>query len=312
MISLLLVFMVLAPQFGAMEGYVFGERDGGPPLRRLTVELIDQGRAKYRETTKADGSFLFNKVREGNYTIRVRFSDFIIVEEAVTVTSAGKNFAAVMLPKRWAGSRTFRSVTADQLAVQSNRHLQEKLSKAVKLTNQGDLAGAIQLYEQAAEASAQADIWDGLGLLYLRVGRKDDAFHAFERAIERDSEYLLSYAHVGAIYLKEQQYKELLAVAKRALAIDPKWLTGYAFLGEALLRSGDLEGAQQAAETASQLARGRAPAPYWLLAKVRWARRDCAAARKDMERYLELNTSLRQLPETEKSLEMLRKCGPAQ
>jgi tetratricopeptide (TPR) repeat protein len=312
MISLLLVFVMLAPQFGTLEGYVFGERDGGPPLRRLTVELIDQGRAKYRETTEADGSFEFNKVQEGHYTIRVRFSEYIIVEEAVTVTSLGKNFSAVMLPKRWAGARTFRTVTADQLAVQSNRDLQEKLTKAVKLTNQGDFAGAIRLYEQAAEAGAQADIWDGLGLLYLRVGRKDDAFHAFEKAIDRDSEYLLSYAHVGAIYLKEQQYKELLAVAKRALLIDPKWLTGHAFLGEALLRSGDLEGARRAAETASQLVRGRAPAPYLLLAKVRWARRDCSDARKDMEHYLDLNTSVRELLETVKSLEMLTKCGPVQ
>ncbi len=312
MISLLLVFVMLTPQFGTLEGYVFAERDGGPPLRRLTVELIDQGRAKYHETTEADGSFEFNKVQEGHYTIRVRFSEYIIVEEAVTVTSLVKNFAAVMLPKRWAGARTFRTVTADQLAVQSNRDLQEKLTKAVKLTNQGDFAGAIRLYEQAAEAGAQADIWDGLGLLYLRVGRKDDAFHAFEKAIDRDSEYLLSYAHVGAIYLKEQQYKELLAVAQRALLIDPKWLTGHAFLGEALLRSGDLEGAQRAAETASQLARGRASTPYLLLAKVRWARRDCAGARKDMERYLQLNTSVRELPETVKSLEMLAKCGPVQ
>ncbi len=312
MISLLLVFVMLTPRFGTLEGYVFGERDGGPPLRRLTVELIDQGRAKYRETTSADGSFVFKKVQEGHYTIRVRFSDFIIVEEAVTVTNPGMNFAAVMLPKRWAGARTFRTVTADQLAVQSNRDLQEKLTKAVKLTNQGDFAGAIRLYEQAAEAGSQADIWDGLGLLYLRVGRKDDAFHAFEKAIDRDPEYLLSYAHVGAIYLKEQQYKGLLAVAQRALLVDPKWLTGHAFLGEALLKSGDLGGAQRAAETASQLARGRASTPYLLLAKVRWARRDCAGARKDMERYLQLNTSVRELAETVKSLEMLAECGPVQ
>jgi tetratricopeptide (TPR) repeat protein len=312
MISWLLFFVMLAPQLGTLEGYVFGERDGGPPLRRLTVELIDKGRAKHRETTEADGSFVFNKVEEGRYTIRVRFSEFVIVEEAVTVTNLGKNFAAVMLPKRWAGTRTFRAVTADQLAVDSNRDLQEKLTKAVKLSNQGDFAGAIRLYEKAAEAGTQADLWDGLGLLYIRVGRKDDAFNAFEKAIDRDPDYLLSYAHVGAIYLKEQRYKELLAVAKRALAIDSKWLTGHAFLGEALVRTGDLEGAQRAAETASQLARGRAPAPYLLLAKVRWARQDCAGARRDMERYLELNTSVRELPETVKSLEMLRACGPVQ
>ena len=149
-----------------------GREMGGPPLRRLTVELIDQGRAKYRETTEADGSFVFNKVQEGHYTIRVRFSDFIIVEEAVTVTSPGKNFAAVMLPKRWAGARTFRTVTANQLAVQSNRDLQEKLTKAVKLTNERNFAGAIRLYEQAAEARAQTDLWNGLDCSILVWGER--------------------------------------------------------------------------------------------------------------------------------------------
>ena len=68
--------------------------------------------------------------------------------------------------------------------------------------------------------------------------------------------------------------------------------------------------AQRSAEMASELTQGKAPGPYLLLAKVRWARRDCPGARRHMERYLELKTSAREIPQVVKSLEMLRACGP--
>lgn len=310
MICLLLSLAMVAPQLGMLEGYVFRETDGGPPRRPLTVELIEQGRTKYRKTTEDDGSFVFRNVREGAYAIRARFSDFVIAEDAVIVTR-GKNFATVMLPKRRAGARTFRTVTADQLAVQSDRDLQKTLRQAAGLMAKGDLAGAVRLYEQAAAAAgAQADVWDGLALLYFQMGRKDEAFRAFAKSMEQDPSYLLAYTHLGTIYSEERQYKELLVVAKRALAVDSKWMTAHAFLGEAQASAGDLEAAQRSAEIASELTRGRAPGPHLLLAKIRWARRDCAGALRHMERYLQLKTSSRELPEVLKSLEMLRACGP--
>jgi tetratricopeptide (TPR) repeat protein len=310
MICLLLSLAMATPQLGMLEGYVFRETDGGPPRRPLTVELIEQGRTKYRKTTEDDGSFVFRNVRQGAYAIRARFSDFVFAEDAVIVTG-GKNFATVMLPKRRAGARTFRTVTADQLAVQSDRDLQKTLRQAAELMAKGDLAGAVQLYEEAAAAAgAQADVWDGLAVLYFQMGRKDEAFRTFAKAMERDPSYLLAYTHLGTIYSEERQYKELLVVAKRALAVDSKWMTAHAFLGEAQASAGDLEAAQRSAEIASELTRGRAPGPHLLLAKIRWARRDCAGALRHMERYLQLKTSSRELPEVVKSLEMLRACGP--
>ena len=309
MICLLLTLVMVAPQLGILEGYLFRETDGGPPRRPLTVELIEQGRSKYRKTTEDDGSFVFRNVQPGGYAIRARFGDFVIADDAVTVTS-GKNFATVMLPKRRAGARTFRTVTADQLAVQSDRDLQKTLRQAAGMVAKGDLAGAIRLYEQAAAAAAQPEVWDGLAVLYLQVGRKDEALGAFAKAMEQDPNYLLPYIHLGTIYSEERKYKELLMVAKRALAIDSKWMTAHAFLGEAQASTGDLEAAQRSAETASELTRGKAPGPYLLLAKVRWARRDCAGALKHMERYLDLKTSAKEIPEVVKSLEMLRACGP--
>ncbi len=312
MISLLLPLAIAAVQLGTLEGYVFREFDGGPPRRPLTMELIDRGRTKYRKTTGAEGAFFFNKVREGLYTIRARFGDFVIVEDTVTVMCARKNFAAVMLPKRRAGAQTLRTVTADQLASQTDRKLQKKLRQAAGLVAKKDLAGAARLYELAAADGKKSDVWDTLGLLYLHMGRKDETIRAFEKAIEQDPGYLLPYAHLGRFYLEERSYQELLGVANRAMAVDSRWLTALTFFGEAQAGMGNLEAAQRSAETASELVRGKAPGPYLLLAKVRWARRDCAGARQHIERYLELNTSARELPETLKSLEILRACGTVQ
>jgi hypothetical protein len=311
MLSLFLTLMTVAAQLGSLGGYVFRETDGGPPRRPLTVELIDQGRTKHRETTRADGAFEFNKVRDGRYTIRARFSDFIIVEDDVTVTSGRKNFAALMLPKRRVGVQSFRTVTADQLEAQSDRALQKKLRRAFGLAGKGDLAEAARLYEQAVASGAQPGLWDALGILYFKMGRKSEAYQAFEKAIEQDPKYLFPYAHLGTAYLEERRYQELLKLAKRALAVDPKWLTAYNLLAEAQGGTGNLDEAQGSAQAASELAHGKAPEPYLILSKLRWAKRDCAGARGHMEHYLKLNTSAQERPEIQKSLELLRSCGPA-
>jgi len=298
-----------AVQSGVLEGYVFRETDGGPPRRPLTVELVDQGRARYRETTQADGAFRFKKVKDGRYTIRARFNDFVITEDVVTVAS-GENFAAVMLPKRRAGVQTFGMVTADQLAAQSNSELQKKLRQAARLAGRKDLAGAVRLYEEVVTAGAPADVWDALGLLYLHVDRKQDAFQAFEKALDVDPKYLLPYAHLAAVYLEERRYAELEAMANRALALDSEWLSGHAFLSEARAGMGHLEAAEKSAAKASALAHGKHPGLYLILARIRWARRDCAGARQHLERYLELNTSARALPETRTATEMVLACRP--
>jgi len=310
MLPLILYLALAAAPAGTLSGYVFRETDGNPPRRPMTVELSDGDRSRYHETTEASGMFVFPKVQEGHYTIRVRFGDFVAVDDHVTVTGSGNNFAAVMLPKRRAKAQDLRAVTAEQLASQSNGRLQKSLRKAAKLVARHDLSGAARAYEQVAAVEATAGLWDTLGLLYLQMGKKDDAIHSFEKAIAQDPEYLLPYAHLGWFYQQERRYNELLKLANRALAADPQWMTAHAFLGEARVGTGDPGAALQCVQRASTLVQGKAPGPYLLMAEIRYMRQDCAGARKDLERYLELKTSARELPGTTKLVELLKACRP--
>ncbi len=308
MVLFLSPLAIAAAENNTLEGYVFREIDGGPPRRPLTLELIDHGRIRYRQTTAREGGFAFEKVRGGRYRIRARFNDFIITEDFVTVSGPGKNFLALMLPKRRAGTQGFSTVSAGELAAQSNREVQRLLREGARAADRQDWAGAVPIYERAVGAGAHADVWDALGVLYFHLGRTEDALQAFEKAMQKDPKYLPSYAHLGSAYLEDRRYNELAAVARRALTVDPNWLTAYVYMAEAQAAMGDFAEAQRSIETASRLAQGRAAAPYLILAKILWRRRDCAAARQAMEHYLDLNTSARPLPEVRKSVELLQAC----
>ena len=301
--------VLLAAALATLQGYVFRETDGGAPRRPMTVELLQEGRSVHRETTAPNGNFEFSKVREGLYAIRCRYNDFVVLEEAVMVSAAGPNFAALMTPKRRAGTGPpFGTVSIAQLAARNDRDHQKKLREAGRLTKARNFAAAAGLYEEALSKHPSAEAFDTLALLYMQLGRTDEAFGTFEKAIAHDPKYLFPYMHLAAVYLEDRRYKDLLAVATQALQMDPKWVTGYVYLGQAHAGLGDLEAAARAVQTASDLVRGKAPGPHLLLARIAWERKDCGRAREHLDRYLALHTSARAAPDLQKSVEMLAGC----
>jgi tetratricopeptide (TPR) repeat protein len=301
--------VLLAAALATLQGYVFRETDGAAPRRPMTVELLREGRSVHRETTQPNGTFEFPKVREGLYTIRGRYNDFVVLEEAVAVSAPGPNFAALMTPKRRAGTGPpFGTVSVAQLAARNDRDHQKKLREAGRLTKSRNFAAAAGLYEETLTKHPSAEAFDTLALLYLQLGRTDEAFGALEKAIAHDPSYLFPYMHLAAVYLEDRRYKDLLTVATQALQMDPKWVTGYVYLGQAHAGLGDLEAAARAVQTASDLVRGKAPGPHLLLARIAWERKDCGRAREHLDRYLALHTSARAAPDLQKSVEMLAGC----
>lgn len=208
--------LAVAMELASLAGYVFREAGGEPPRRRVTVELVAEGRARHRRQGGPDGAFVFEKVPPGTYTLRARAGDFVLTEEPVTLEPGRDNFHALMLPKRWAGARTFATVSVDRLAAQSDRALQKALRRAAECAQRGDWAGAASAYEQAVARNVPADVWDALGLVYLRLGRRAEGVGAFEKAIAADPGFLFPYAHLAGAYLEERRYREVAAASPRS------------------------------------------------------------------------------------------------
>jgi tetratricopeptide (TPR) repeat protein len=307
----LLLLMVAGAHAGTLRGYVFRETDGNPPRRSMAVELCEGERSRYHTATGPDGKFLFQKVQYGSYSLRVRFGEFIAAAEQVTIAGNGENFAAVMLPKRRAKAQDFRSVSADQLASQSDRRLRKEFREAARLVARQELAGAARIYEKAAAAHGTTELWDRLGILYQQMGRNGDSARAFEKAIALDVEYLLPYAHLGWLYMQERKYGDLLGLARRAVTIDPEWMTAHTMMAEARAGTGDTGAALTSLERASDLVQRKAAGPFLLMAQVRYVRRDCEGAQNNLDHYFELSTSAREQAATAELLELVRGCRPA-
>ncbi len=297
-------------QAGSLTGYVFREANGAPPRQPVTVELhLQEGKARHRRTTRPDGSFEFSRVSEGSYTLTARSRDFVLVQDLVTVSAAGPNFAAVMLPKRRAGMAPRATVSIDQLS-QRTRQERKDLQAAARLVRSGDIAGAIARYEKVLRSSPSAELYDAIAVLYVRAGRQQDAWEAFEQAIRRDPRFLFPYLHLAWAYLSEQKEREAAAVIERALAVDSQWATGRLILAEARAQAGDYEAAARHARAAAELVQDRSAEPHLILARASGGLGDCRRAREHLDRYLSLRTTARTQPEIRQVARAVAGCTP--
>jgi hypothetical protein len=145
------------------------------------------------------------------------------------VTSGGKNFAAVMLPKRRAGARTFRTVTAGSTRRTIRPRPAEDATAAAGLAAKG-LAGAVRLYEQALSGGGgpQPGVRDGLACSIFRWEEGRGLF-APREAMDQDPN-LPSLIRIWAPSTQRAKYKELLVVCKARFR-STRSGDGHAFLG---------------------------------------------------------------------------------
>ncbi len=258
-------------------------------------------------TTRPDGAFTFEKVAPGHYVIVARLPAGVFSNDFVEIVPGERNFAAVMLPKRRAGSTGF-TVSAETLARRSNQRLQNQIRQANRILESGDFARAAHEYEKIAATAPDAGLYDGLALVYLQLGRRDQAYQAFEQALARDPQFLFAYSHLGAAYAGEGKYAELATLAARALEVDSRWAGAHLLLSEACVRTGLLDEAARHALTAGELMHGKSPDPHLLLARIRWSQQDCSAAREHLDRYLGLRSSARHAATLQPLMQAVQGC----
>ncbi|MBM3314394.1 tetratricopeptide repeat protein [candidate division WOR-3 bacterium] len=144
-------------------------------------------------------------------------------------------------------------------------HVQNQLGNLLAL--QGDAAGALERYQRCLAAAdapyKQAAFLHNIGMAQQRLGRWEEAFDSFYRALavserlERTAETLRNWAHVtdslGELYLRRDRPAKAVDTLSRVVAASEKSemlrtailaeVLGH--LGEARLRQGDAAGAER-------------------------------------------------------------------
>jgi tetratricopeptide (TPR) repeat protein len=122
----------------------------------------------------------------------------------------------------------------------------------VPCLNMGIAFANMQRYDDARRVlskSAELDptnprAWFNLGLIDKAEGKADAAIIAFQKVAQIDPNDADTQYFIGLLYSQQQQYTKAIAAFQTALKLNPFHLSAEFGLAQALLRSGDNEGAK--------------------------------------------------------------------
>ena len=161
--------------------------------------------------------------------------------------------------------------------------------KATKEMNKSapDFDAASRHLEQAIDEYPEyAAAWTLLGRVRRRAGDKDRAHQALQRATELDPKYLEPYPQLAHIATEKREWAEVLRLSKAMLKISPYFVLGHYYKGSALLRTGNLTGAEKAFRGALDTPDALLfPESHFMLAEVYRSQRDVTLAAREYRLY---------------------------
>ena len=93
-----------------------------------------------------------------------------------------------------------------------------------------------------------------LGEIYLARRRYDEAEAAYKKVVAQSPDDLLAWFNLGGMYVLEDRWDDAVAAFRKARDLRPGDARVQIVLARALLKTGDLDGALQAAQAAAKLA----------------------------------------------------------
>jgi tetratricopeptide (TPR) repeat protein len=116
------------------------------------------------------------------------------------------------------------------------------------LLETGDVDGAVAPLERgvALDSGALNGLGDsvalnGLGAVYLRLGRTEDAEHVIRRAIDAAPDYAPAWSNLGNVHQDYQRLDDALAAHDKSVSLDPDNAEAHWNRAMTLLLSGDLK-----------------------------------------------------------------------
>ncbi len=113
------------------------------------------------------------------------------------------------------------------------------------LAASGELQKARDVLTAAASTGNDGEPLNELGVVLLRLGKRDEARRAFERLLREDATAAGTWYNLGLLEIGAHRRPEAAAAFRRVVAIDPQHADGWRGLGAALAAS-DVTGAADA------------------------------------------------------------------
>jgi tetratricopeptide (TPR) repeat protein len=290
-----------------------------PENKRIRVKLDSANAVSSSTQSDDDGSFRFNGLPAGQYTITVDAgTNYDLAIESVSIDrEASLNGARILsvpiyLRPRGAAEAMFAGVPKDAADLYKKAAQSEAAKDNKKAIEQLNAAIAIDANFGAAQAE--------LGTLYLKMHQVDKAVDALTLAVAIQPKDFSSQSTLGIALLNKKSFVDAETHLRAALAINSAAPTTHMYLGIALLSLSKDEKtkqfnpdkyaeAQTELETATTTGKEEVALAHRYLGGIYWGNKEYKKAADQFELYLKANPKAEDAEKLKGAIKDLRQKG---
>ena len=283
-----------------IRGRVYFSDSATASKQRVKVRLTSTDMMDQTTVTDEDGSFVFNGLSAGHYTLIVDGGkEFDSDVEPVSIdreSSPGGRNINLAINLKLKGTKA----AADAAFAKVPKAAQDSYSRGIEAAAKGDhkkaaeqFNGAIALYPEFPQALSE------LGVQYLKLGQPDKAAEALKKASELSPKDFATRLNYGIALSGKRNFSEAEIQLREALKLNSAAPTAHMYLGITLLSLSRDEKtkeffpdkyaeAQKELETAVSSGRDEVAQAHRYLGGVYWGNKDYKRAADEFEVYLKL------------------------
>jgi tetratricopeptide (TPR) repeat protein len=244
-------------------------------------------------TTDPQGKFDFDGLYPSTYHLTIEGQGFRPYESVIDITVSKMSYESITLklakdrnpgavpPEGPAGS-----LNADPIPPAAKKEY-DAGQKAV--SEKQDAEGGIKHYRKAIQLyDKYAEAYLALGLIYLELGKFEDAQAALQKSTELNPNAPGGYMALGTMYNQEKKYDDAEKVLSHGLELNPDVAQGQYELAKTYWASGKWQDAEPHAQKAAAIEPSMAPV-HVLLGNIALRKQDAPGALKEFNEYLRLD-----------------------
>jgi len=259
----------------------------------------------FTQATRSDaaGRFTFRGLPVGAYTVAVEDGARGEARRTFEVGpgTANRNRRVVVTIELDRASRYGNTISAKELAIpptawQKYRDAQRALSKPDVSAAKRSLNAAV------GRAPHFTAAWNQLGTIAYQEAQYADAEAYFRRALEAEPEAFEPLVNLGGVLLNLERPAEALEYNRQAVTMRPGDSLANSQLGMSELAAGKLDDAERHLQTAKRIDPAHFSHPQLLLAQIHLRRGERAAAKAELEDFIQRHPDAPDTPRIREAL----------
>ncbi len=302
-----------AQSAGIVSGRVTNSQ--GQPQNVLVHLLADGDIPAGDAYSDSNGYYVFMGLPNGNYAVVVEAEGYKPFRGSVRLDNVIQPRGQVMVvlepaPKEVAkigpmitGSKSSGKLNAQHPLPPFDPKAVKEFDKGNKEQQRGNIQAALEHYQKALRVDANFyPALNNMGALFEQQGNHVQAREAFMKAREINPDDGEAYINLGHVLFEEGQFSTAVAQLDQGLQRSPQSAVGNFFLGSAYFKLRETEKAEPLLMKACALDPKHMSPAHLQLANLYLQRHDYAAAKVQLQTFLQMNPSAPQAPAIKKML----------